>query len=76
MKKSKCKRTQCKNGRCACYSSNQNCSFLCECKNFTNPHASEAKKEAEDSECEETDGTVDDAVSENDLSDSDIDPEI
>lgn len=72
MNRCKCKKSQCKNGRCACYSSNQNCSSFCECENCCNPHASESQKEGEDSESEDSDGTDDDAVTDEELSDIDL----
>ena len=50
MKKCKCKKTGCKNGRCACFNAKMSCSSFCECLNCSNPHSKEAKKPREDSE--------------------------
>ena len=52
MKKCKCKKTGCKNGRCACFNAKMSCSSFCECLNCSNPHSKEAKKPREDSESE------------------------
>ena len=50
MKKCKCKKTECKNGRCACFNAKMSCSSFCECLNCSNPHSKEARKPREDSE--------------------------
>ena len=50
MKKCKCKKTGCKNGRCACFNAKMNCSSFCECLNCSNPHSKENSKPKEDSE--------------------------
>jgi hypothetical protein len=44
MKKCRCKKSQCKNGKCGCFHSKQNCSSFCECENCGNPHATDAPK--------------------------------
>jgi hypothetical protein len=73
MKRCKCKKSQCKNGRCACYSTNQNCSSFCECEN---PHAKETQKETQgeegDSESEDSDGADGDAVTDEELSETEL----
>ena len=76
MKRCKCKKSQCKNGRCACYSTNQNCSSFCECENCCNPHAKETQKETQgkegDSESEDSDGADGDAVTDEELSETEL----
>ena len=53
MKKCRCKKSQCKNGRCACCNSKTNCTSFCECENCCNPFAKEVQKPVEDSDSEE-----------------------
>ena len=53
MKKCKCKKSQCKNGRCTCFAAKANCSSFCECLNCCNPYAHDAQKPPEDSDSEE-----------------------
>ena len=53
MKKCKCKKSQCKNGKCACFKSDQNCSSFCDCENCCNPHAKEVQTPIEDSDSDE-----------------------
>ena len=61
MKKCKCKKSQCKNGKCGCFNSKQNCSSFCECENCGNPHSTESKKKNDedqlDSETDEEDAS-------------------
>ena len=61
MKKYKCKKSQCKNGKCGCFNSKQNCSSFCECENCGNPHSTESKKKNDedqlDSETDEEDAS-------------------
>ena len=71
MKRCKCKKSQCKNGRCACYSTNQNCSSFCECKNCCNPHAHDTQKEKEREEGD-SDRKDDNAVTNEELSDKEM----
>ena len=53
MKKCRCKKSQCKNGRCACCNSKTNCTSFCECENCCNPFAKEAQEQVEDTDSEE-----------------------
>ena len=53
MKKCRCKKSQCKNGRCACCNSKTNCTSFCECENCCNPFAKEAKEPVEETDSEE-----------------------
>ena len=56
MKKCKCKKSQCKNGKCGCFNSKQNCSSFCECENCGNPHSTESKKKNDEDQLDsETD---------------------
>ena len=56
MKKCRCKKSQCKNGKCGCFHSKQNCSSFCECENCGNPHATDAQKKVDEYESDsETD---------------------
>ena len=50
MKKCRCKKSQCKNGKCGCFSSKQNCSSFCECENCGNPHATDSQEKNDDHE--------------------------
>ena len=45
---------------------------ILQCENCCNPHASESPKEGEESESEDLDGTDDDAVTDKELSDMDL----
>ena len=60
MKKCKCRRTQCKDGRCACRKDSRKCSSFCECLNCENTADTETK------ESEEAD-TDSDSESESDI---------
>ena len=53
MKKCKCKKSQCKNGRCMCFASKGSCSSFCECLNCCNPYAQDAQRPLEDSDSDE-----------------------
>ena len=53
MKKCKCKKSQCKNGRCTCFASKGNCSSFCECLNCCNPYAEDAQRPLEDFDSDE-----------------------
>ena len=48
MKKCRCKKSQCKNGKCGCFHSKQNCSSFCECENCANTHATDSQKKNDD----------------------------
>ena len=61
MKKCKCKKNECKNGRCACFNGKMNCSSFCECVNCCNPYSKEQKKPSEESDSE---GSLSEADSE------------
>ena len=53
MKKCRCKKSQCKNGRCTCYASKAKCSTFCECLNCCNPFADDAQRPPEESESDQ-----------------------
>ena len=53
MKKCKCKKSQCKNGRCRCFASKGKCSTFCECSNCCNPFADDAQRPQEESDSED-----------------------
>ena len=53
MKKCKCKKSQCKNGRCTCFASKGKCSTFCECSNCCNPFADDAQRPPDESESDE-----------------------
>ena len=72
MRKCKCKKTQCKNGRCVCFNGKQNCSSFCECENCCNPFSQEARKEHRDPS--ESESETDDEGSSNE-SGSDLERE-
>ena len=76
MRKCKCKKSQCKNGKCVCCVSKSNCSAFCECENCCNPFATEVQKANEESDSgEETEEELEE-ITENEepaASDEDID---
>ena len=74
MKKCHCKKSKCKNGRCACYNTKQNCTSFCECEDCCNPFAPEVQKPSEESDSDEEAGQDDvDDVPEEYPSDGDLD---
>ena len=76
MRKCKCKKSQCKNGKCICCSSKSNCSAFCECENCCNPFATEVQKANEESDSgEETEEELEEITGNEEpgASDEDID---
>ena len=74
MKKCKCKKSQCQNKLCGCFSSKQQCSSFCECqscKNCPNFHATEAQKDTAESESEGE--TEEEDASDEEYVDDDVD---
>ena len=63
MKKCKCKKSQCKNGRCTCFASKGKCSTFCECLNCCNPFADDVQRPPEESD---SDGESDNEEQEED----------
>lgn len=73
MKKCRCKKSQCKNGKCGCFNSKQICSSFCECENCGNQHSTESKEKIDeyqsDSETDDEDASDeegDDVIAEDD----------
>ncbi len=63
MKKCKCKKSQCKNGKCTCFASKGKCSTFCECLNCCNPFADDVQRPPEESD---SDGESDNEEQEED----------
>ena len=61
MKKCRCKKSGCKNGRCVCFNAKMSCSSFCECLDCCNPYSDDTSKDNDDSEGE---GSISDELSE------------
>ena len=59
MRKCKCKKTLCKDGRCACIKDKQHCSSFCECLNCCNTNAKDLRKESDDATDSESESEID-----------------
>ena len=74
MKKCRCKKSQCKNGKCGCFNSKQKCSSFCECENCGNSHATESQEKIDEYESDsESDEDTSDEEGETAQADDDND---